>query len=245
MTFGKDCDEATSGELFHTCRDAGINMFDTANIYGGNRDGRGEEILAEVEKSLRRLHTDRIDIYYVHKLDPTTPMEETLRALDDLQRQGKIVHAGISNSAAWRIAQALENQLGVATYSPLAAGLLTGKYFAKDPSPGRLVSSERYRVRYQNPRYHDAAAAFAEHARQRGIKPATLAIAWAMSHPAVASSLIGARSLDQLHDSLAAVDLGFSHEWRDEITAFSVPPAHPTDRDEEWSNWSVEKPHGS
>ena len=143
MTFGSEADEAMSKKLFHRCRDAGINLFDCANIYGKSRDGDSEEILGkliqdcrdevvittkvgtprwgipndgglsrryimiEVEKSLKRLKTDRIDLYFIHKLDKKTPIEETLRAFDDLQKQGKILYPAISNAAAWQIAQAL------------------------------------------------------------------------------------------------------------------------------------------
>ena len=304
MTFGKDADEEMSTNIFNRCREAGVNTFDTANIYGGNRDGRGEEILGklvkpcrneiilstkvgtprwdgandgglsrryimlEVEKSLSRLQTDRIDLYYIHKLDPKTPIEETLRAMDDLQRQGKILYSAISNSAAWQIAIALgisrkeglaqfaciqpmynlvkrqaeveifelakSERLGVVTYSPLGAGLLTGKYtHGKKAGAGRIETSDRYRQRYGNPEYLQIAAAFVDYANNYGVKPSTLAVAWAASNPAVTASLIGARTLEQLEDSLAAAEIKMSSEWRSEISALSVDPPSATDRNEE------------
>lgn len=141
MTFGAESDEATSADLYHRCRDVGINFFDTADAYA---KGRSEEILGRlmagerddlviaskfanpirsgdvnaqgasrrhivqaVEASLHRLGTDRIDLYYVHHPDPRTPLEETLRALDDLVRQGKILYPAISNHPAWQVAKAL------------------------------------------------------------------------------------------------------------------------------------------
>ncbi len=140
MSFGGDADEAMSAAMFKRCLDAGINFFDSANVYGR---GRSEEILGklmaglrddlvitskvgmpmgdqvnaqgltrrhilrQVEGSLRRLATDRLDLYFVHRFDEQTPMEETLRALDDLVRQGKILYPGVSNWAAWQIAKAL------------------------------------------------------------------------------------------------------------------------------------------
>jgi len=140
MSFGSDADEATSGEMFARCLDAGITFFDTSNSY---TNGRSEEILGhllkgkrdelviaskvcsamgpgpndrgvsrrhimlQVEQSLRRLQTDRLDIYFVHQFDAKTPMEETLHALDDLVRQGKILYPGVSNWAGWQIAKAL------------------------------------------------------------------------------------------------------------------------------------------
>ena len=140
MSFGGDADKETSRAMFERCREAGINFFDTADIYsqGIAEDWLGEfmqecrdeivlatkvhgktgpdindgglsrrHIIRAVEASLRRLKTDRIDIYYIHNLDPDTPMEETLRAFDDLQRQGKILYPAVSNWAAWQIAKAL------------------------------------------------------------------------------------------------------------------------------------------
>lgn len=140
MSFGETADEATSAQMFHRCREVGINFFDTANVYAG---GRSEEILGKlirgcrdeivltskvgvpmgsdpnarglsrrhimqaIEASLRRLQTDYLDLYFVHLFDPLTPIEETLRALDDLVRQGKILYPAVSNWAAWQIAKAL------------------------------------------------------------------------------------------------------------------------------------------
>ena len=150
MSFGGDADEATSGALFKACRDAGVNIFDCADMYAL---GRSEEILGRlikdcredvlitskvyfplskdvnamgasrrrvmyaVEASLRRLQTDRIDIYYIHRFDDRTPLEETLRAFDDLVRQGKVVYTGASNFAAWQVAKGL----GVSAKDGLAA----------------------------------------------------------------------------------------------------------------------------
>lgn len=140
MSFGGEADEATSAALYRRCRDAGINFFDCANVYGrgraeeilgrlmagerdelvittkvgfGMRDGINgaglarRHILREVEDSLRRLQTDRIDVYFVHRFDPDTPVEETLAALDTLVQQGKILYPAASNWAAWQIAKAL------------------------------------------------------------------------------------------------------------------------------------------
>ena len=140
MSFGGDADEATSVAMYQRCREAGINFFDTANVYTG---GRSEEILGKlvgperdqvivaskvhfptgsdrnerglsrrnimlsVDASLRRLNTDRIDLYYLHGYDPLTPIEEPLRALADLVAQGKILYPGVSNWSAWQIARAL------------------------------------------------------------------------------------------------------------------------------------------
>ena len=140
MSFGGDADESTSAHMYHRCREAGINFFDTANVYsqgkseeilgtlirghrdelvitskvygqmGSDRNHKGlsrRNIMLSIEESLRRLDTDRLDVYFCHMFDPTVPMDETLRAMDDLVRQGKILYPGVSNWSAWQIAKAL------------------------------------------------------------------------------------------------------------------------------------------
>ena len=300
MSFGGNADEATSKAMFQRCREAGINFFDTANVYSQGRseellgeclaDCRDEMVLAtkvfyptgkdinarglsrrhimlEVEKSLRRLKTDRIDFYFVHLFDQNTPMEETLRALDDLQAQGKILYSAVSNWAAWQIAKALgiaakeqlarfellqpmynlvkrqaeveilplavSEQLGVISYSPLGAGLLTGKYGVnKRPEQGRLVEEKRYTDRYADEMNFVVADRFTTYAAEHGVHPATLAVAWVMSNPAITAPIIGARNGEQLEYSLAALDVDMTPQWRNEISSLSVTPAPATDRAE-------------
>jgi aryl-alcohol dehydrogenase-like predicted oxidoreductase len=300
MSFGGNADEATSKAMFQRCREAGINFFDTANVYG---QGRSEEILGEcladcrdemvittkvfyptgkdmnarglsrrhimleVEQSLRRLKTDRIDFYFAHLFDENTPVEETLRALDDLQAQGKILYPAVSNWAAWQIAKALgiaakeqlarfeviqpmynlvkrqaeveilplavSEQLGVISYSPLGGGLLTGKYGVKKrPEQGRLVEEQRYTDRYADDMNFVVADRFTTYAAEHGLHPATLAVAWVMFNPAITAPIIGARNIEQLEPSLAALDVDMTPQWRDEISALSVTPAPATDRAE-------------
>ncbi|KAA9022912.1 aldo/keto reductase [Niallia endozanthoxylica] len=300
MSFGGNADEETSKAMFKRCREAGINFFDTANVYS---DGRAEEILGEciadcrdeiiltskvyfprgrdinarglsrrhimleVENSLRRLKTDRIDFYFVHMFDENTPIEETLRALDDLQSQGKILYPAVSNWAAWQIAKALgisakeqlarfeliqpmynlvkrqaeveilplalSEQMGVIPYSPLGAGLLTGKYGVnKRPEEGRIVQEKRYTDRYADEMNYVVADRFTAYASEQGIHPATLAVAWVMSNPAITAPIIGARNVEQLDYSLAAVDVEMTPEWRNEISSLSITPAPATDRAE-------------
>jgi aryl-alcohol dehydrogenase-like predicted oxidoreductase len=140
MSFGGDADESTSAHMFHRCREAGINFFDTANVYsqgksedilgrliktsrdelvitskvygqmGKDRNRKGlsrRNILLSAEESLKRLDTDRLDVYFCHMFDPGVPMEETLRAMDDLVRQGKVLYPGVSNWSAWQVARVL------------------------------------------------------------------------------------------------------------------------------------------
>jgi aryl-alcohol dehydrogenase-like predicted oxidoreductase len=206
--------------------------------------------------------------------DENTPMEETLRALDDLQAQGKIVYPAVSNWAAWQIAMALgisakeqlsrfeliqpmynlvkrqaeveilplaaSQQMGVISYSPLGAGLLTGKYGVdKRPEQGRLVEDKRYTDRYLDEMNFVVADRFTKHASEHGINPSTLAVAWVMSNPAITAPIIGARNLEQLEDALAAVGVDMTPEWRNEISSLSVTPAPATDRGETLlPNWT-------
>ncbi|ASA21529.1 aldo/keto reductase [Paenibacillus donghaensis] len=224
-------------------------------------------IMQGVEDSLRRLKTDYIDFYFVHDFDASTPVEETLRALDDLQRQGKILYPAVSNWAAWQIGKASgisakeqlarfeliqpmyslvkrqaeveilpmaeSEQIGVITYSPLGAGLLTGKYGVdKRPEQGRLVEDARYGDRYGANENFVVAEAFTEYAQAHDMKPATLAVAWVMANPAVTAPIIGARNLNQLEDSLAAIDFEMTPEMYAEISSLSRTPAPATDRGE-------------
>ena len=90
-----------------------------------------------------------------------------------------------------------------------------------------------YAKRYGDPVYYEIARRFAAHARDRGIHPATLGVAWVMSHPAVTAPIIGARNVQQLETSLAALDVNMTPDWRAEISALSVEPPPATDRSEE------------
>jgi aryl-alcohol dehydrogenase-like predicted oxidoreductase len=300
MLFGSETDEETSAAIFAACRDAGINFFDSADVYSagasetilgkliaGSRDdlvitskafsptrddvnARGlsrRHITRAVENSLTRLSTDRLDFYFVHNFDETVPIEETVRTLDDLRQQGKILYPAVSNWAAWQIATALgvsarehlarfeliqpmynlvrrqveveilplalAENLGVISYSPLGGGLLTGKYGdGKRPSTGRLVESQLYIDRYSLDSDYATADRFTAFAADAGIAPTTLAVAWAMSNPAVTAPIIGARNLSQLTDSLAALDVAMTPQLRAEISMLSATPPPATDRTE-------------
>jgi aryl-alcohol dehydrogenase-like predicted oxidoreductase len=224
--------------------------------------------MAAVEASLRRLNTDRLDLYFIHRFDDNTPLEETLRALDDLVRQGKILYPAASNFAAWQAAKALgisakegwarfeclqpmynlvkrqaeveilplaqSEKLGVIPYSPLGGGLLTGKYGAgRRPESGRLLENKMYQTRYGDEWVYDVAERFTTFAKERGFEPASLAVAWVASHPAITAPIIGARSVAQLEGSLKAVEIKMTPELRAEISALSPEPPPATDRNEE------------
>ena len=263
--------EETLGRLIHDERDqvvitskVGFPMGEGVNDKGLSR----RNLQLSVEASLKRLGTDRLDVLFVHTFDPDTPMEETLRGLDKLVREGKILYTGVSNWAAWQIALSLgisareglssfaciqpmynlvkrqaeveilplaaSEGLGVISYSPLGGGLLTGKYgTAVKPESGRLVDNTMYATRYGKSEYYETAEDFEALARELGISPATLAVAWVASHPAITTPIIGARNLDQLEDSLAASDYPMTSELYNRIQALSPTPAPATDRTEE------------
>ena len=112
--------------------------------------------------------------------------------------------------------------------------MLTGKYSTTHrPEQGRVVQNPTYTKRYSLPVYYEVTERFVAHARERGVEPATLAVAWVMSHPAITAPIIGARNVEQLEASLAAVDVPMTPEWRVEISALSVEPPSATDRLEE------------
>jgi aryl-alcohol dehydrogenase-like predicted oxidoreductase len=126
--------------------------------------------------------------------------------------------------------------IGVIAYSPLGAGLLSGKYTKeKRPGQGRIVQNAMYQKRFGDPAVYEVAERFAEHAKQRGVHPATLAVAWVGAHPAVTAPIIGARNVEQLEASLKAAEVEMTPQWRAEITALSIDPPVPTDRTEERS----------
>lgn len=124
--------------------------------------------------------------------------------------------------------------LAVIPYSPLGGGLLTGKYgMDRPPESGRLVTNKMYQTRYGEPLMHEVAERFTAFARERGYHPASLAVAWVGSHPAVTAPIIGARNVEQLEDSLRSVDIPMIPELRAEISALSPEPPPATDRTEE------------
>jgi 1-deoxyxylulose-5-phosphate synthase len=125
----------------------------------------------------------------------------------------------------------IDQGIEIAPYSPLGGGLLTGKYVGG--GTGRLVDDERYAARYNVEWMHDAAAQLAELAEEKGTSAATLAVAWAMAHPAHPRPIVSARSTEQLAPSLAALGIEMTPDLYNRITALSVTPAPATDRLEE------------
>ena len=235
---------------------ARMPMGDGPNDAGLSR----HHLVSACEASLRRLRTDRIDLYQVHEWDGQTPLDETLQALDDLVRAGKVRYVGCSNYAGWQLMKALaiaqrrrlprfvsqqihytlqareaeyelvpiaiDQGLGMLVWSPLAGGLLSGKYRRDQPGPegSRLLSGwDEPPVRDQDKLY-DIVELVVEVAKQRDASPAQVALAWLLERPAVTSVIVGARTTEQLVDNLGAADLSLSEEELARLEEVSRPP---------------------
>ena len=228
------------------------------NARGNSRS----HILDSVKKSLSRLQLDHIDLYQIHGFDPATPVEETVRALDNLVQHGHVRYVGVSNWAAWQIMKALgiaerlglarfeslqayytiagrdlERELvpmlqsegvGLMVWSPLAGGLLSGKY-------GRDGSAEAgsRRAAFDFPpvdrdRAYDSIDVLKTVADARGVSVAQVALAWLLHQQVVTSVIIGAKRVDQLDDNLAATGITLT---QDELAALdkvsALPPEYP------------------
>ncbi|MCS6800924.1 MAG: aldo/keto reductase [Dehalococcoidia bacterium] len=229
----------------------GMKVGEGPNDYGGSR----RHILAALEASLRRLGVDYIDLYQTHFYDYDTPVEETLRALDDAVRAGKVRYLGASNHRAWELMQALwtADKLGTARYDclqphynlvhreeferelrsvcltyglgvipffPLASGFLSGKYQRDSlPDSQRAAGVQR---RYYNEASWRALDALLEVAREAGATPAATAVAWLLHQPAVTAPILGARTVEQVRDTLNAVAVRLSPEQLQRLDAASA-----------------------
>ena len=280
--------------LVDQCIDAGINLFDTSNMYS---NGLSEEILGEVlhgqkrdnvlisskarmrigdgpndegvsryhlirecERSLKRLKTDVIDIYYMHEWDGLTPLEEMIEALDTLVNQGKIRYIGCSNYSGWHIMKALgvsdlqgrqrfvtqqihytleareaeyellpiavDQGLGVLVWSPLAAGLLSGKHRRNQAAP----EGSRQLAGWSEPPIRDSERlwnivdALAEIGSSRGVSAAQIALAWLLERPGITSLVVGGRNQEQFSDNIASVGLKLTDEERTRLNDVSAIP---------------------
>ena len=275
--------------------DAGINFFDTANVYSGGesetmlgkalgskrkdivvaskvfgRMGKGANevglsrlhIMHEAEASLERMNTDYIDLYQIHGFDAVTPLEETLSALTDLVRQGKVRYIGCSNLAAWQIMKALgisamrhlekfvtlqayyslagrelereivpmllDQKLGLLVWSPLAGGLLSGKF-----TRGGAVDNDARRTKFTFPpvdqeKAYDIVDVMRTVAERHSATVAQVALAWLLHQPSVTSVIIGAKKTTQLKDNLGAVDVKLSAEDLKQLDEVSkLRPEYP------------------
>jgi aryl-alcohol dehydrogenase-like predicted oxidoreductase len=215
-------------------------------------------IMNEAHTSLRRLGLDHIDLYQIHGVDQVTPLDETLRALEDLVRAGKVRYIGVSNHAAWQIMKglgvserhgwsrfesiqayysiagrelereivpvALDQSLSILVWSPLAGGLLSGK-FAQDaagPDGARRTTFDFPPV--DRERAFRCVEVMRPIAAAHGVSVARVALAWTLQRPGVTSVIIGAKSQEQLADNLAAADLTLSEDEMNRLNEVSAPP---------------------
>lgn len=211
---------------------------------GPNDDGTSRRhILASIERSLRRLRTDHVDLYYLHRDDPQTPLRESLEAIGDLIRAGKVRYFGLSNFRAWRLAEAVglcrelglplpialqpyyhvlnrmpevevlpaaaHFGLGVVPFSPLARGILTGKYLpgAEPPADSRAGRGDReILTREWREESLQIAQELRAHAESRGMTAAQLAVSWLLADGRITAILAGPRTLEQWTGYLGALD---------------------------------------
>jgi L-glyceraldehyde 3-phosphate reductase len=218
--------------------------------------GSRKYLLSSLDQSLRRMGLDYVDIFYSHRVDPTTPLEETMGALDTAVRQGKALYVGVSSyspEVTRRAVQILrdlgtpclihqpsysmlnrwiegglfdtieELGMGCIAFSPLAQGMLTTKYLGGVPQGSRASRGGSLRESFLAPDVLARVEALNGIAKRRGQSLAQMAIAWVLRDPRVTSALIGARTVDQLDDSLAALDrLDFSADELAEIDRHAV-----------------------
>jgi len=263
--------------LGQSLKNVGVRRQDVVvatKVYGemgpqpNNRGASRGHIMDSVRQSLERLQIDYIDLYQIHAHDPITPIEETLRALDDLVGQGLVRYVGVSNWTAWRIAKALgsserhgwarfetlqayysiagrdlerelvpmltEEQLGLLVWSPLAGGLLSGKFGPGAPNPEGARRTTFDFPPVNKERAWACVAAMREIGNKRGVSVARVALAYVLAKPFVASVIIGAKSVAQLDDNLAATSLTLTPDELASLDAVSALPA-------EYPGWMFER----
>lgn len=248
-----------------------------SHIRDGNLKMNRQHIVAALDASLQRLQTDWIDLYqlhwperstnffgqlgYHHQDQDFTPIEETLEALDQQVRAGKIRHIGLSNETPWgtmkflQLAEsrgwpraasiqnpynllnrtfevglaeiAMREQCGLLAYSPLAFGMLSGKYEqGARPAGARLTLFSRF-ARYAKPESQAACSRYVALAREHGLDPAQMALAYVTQQPFVTSNIIGATSIEQLESNLASTELHLSAEVLEAIEAIHAAQPNP------------------
>ncbi|SFC51735.1 Predicted oxidoreductase [Bacillus sp. OV322] len=210
-------------------------------------------IMNEIDNSLRRLQTDYIDLYQVHIFDESTPLEETLRTLDDIVRQGKVRYIGCSNYAAWQIAKShgishrlnlekyvsvqpqynllsreIEQELlpfsqsegvGVMVYSPMARGMLSGKYQSPEDAPAesRAAHGEQLLKKYFTSENFKKVEHYREIAEKNEVSLSQLALSWVLNQDAVTSAIIGATKIHHVTEAAEICDCKWNQDMLDEI----------------------------
>ena len=230
-------------------------MGDGPNEQGGSR----MHLMRELDKSLKRLNTDYIDIYYYHAPDNDTQIEETLRAMDDMVRSGRVHYIACSNFRAWRVCEALwtsdklnlhkfacvqplynivnrdievellplcrEHGLGVVSYSPLARGILTGKYkaFGEYPEGSRASRNDPRMTQAElRPASIEVSQRIVEHCEKKGCSSSQFALAWCLANPILTSVIVGPRTMAQFDDNVVSLNVRVTDE--DEAFIDSLVP---------------------
>ena len=265
--YSKGGSEEVVGRAISNTRPNWILATKLANPMGDdpNRGGLSRRwVLQAAEESLKRLGTDYIDIYYLHKEDHATPLEETVRAMGELIRQGKVRYFGVSNYRAWRVAEicnicdrlgidrpvasqpyynAMNRMpevehfpacghygLGIVPYSPLARGVLTGKY-KPDAAPDKETRAGRNDTRMMQTEWRPESLKLAEvikqHAEGRGITAGQFAVAWVLNNRLVTAVIGGPRSEEQWADYLGALAYAFTREDESLVDRL-VAAGHPS-----------------
>ena len=213
-----------------------------------------KHILAGIDASLRRLGTDHVDLYQIHRFDPETPVEETMEALHDVVRAGKARYLGASSMYAWQFAKmqhaadrngwtrfvsmqnhynlvyreeeremiplCLDQGVGVIPWSPLARGLLAGNRGRGGEKRTLRANTDGFGETLYSDEDFDVVDVVVEIAREKGVKPAQVALAWLLSRPGVTAPIVGATKLEHLEDALGAIDVTLSDE---EIKRLEAP----------------------
>ncbi len=231
---------------------------------GPNESGASRvHLMHELDASLKRLGTDYIDVYYTHTPDYDTPIEETLRAMDDMVRSGKVHYIACSNFRAWRLCESLwtsdrlnlhrfacvqplynivnrdpevelfplckEHGIGVVSYSPLARGILSGKYKRGESFPaGSRASRDDKRMREAELRddSFDVAQQIVAHCQQKGCQPTQFALAWCLANPTLTSVIVGPRTMEQFDDNVGCLDVAITTEDEAFIDSLVPPGEH-------------------
>ena len=265
--YSKGASEEVVGRAIADDRHAWVLATKLANPMGHdpNRVGLSRRwVLQAADESLKRLGTDHIDIYDLHKEDPATPLEETVRAMGDLIRAGKVRYFGVSNYRAWRVAEicnicdrlgidrpavsqpyynAMNRMpevehfpacsyygLGIVPYSPLARGVLTGKY-RPDAAPDKETRAGRNDTRMMQTEWRPESLQLAQeikaHAEKKGITAGQFAVAWVLNSAFVSSIVAGPRTEEQWDGYVGALDYRFTGD-DEALVDRLVVPGHPS-----------------
>jgi aryl-alcohol dehydrogenase-like predicted oxidoreductase len=260
--------EELTGQALKNLKSGRDNLVVATKVFGEMGTGpnaRGLSrfhIMDAVKASLKRLQLDHVDLYQVHAFDPATPIEETLRALDDLVRQGHVRYLGVSNWAAWQIVKALgiserhglarfqslqayytvagrdlerelvpmlqSERLGLMVWSPLAGGLLSGKYGREQQGEAGSRRTAFDFPPVEKERAWDVVDAMRPIAQARGVSVAQIALAWLLHQPVVTSVIVGAKKPEQLTDNIAATNVKLTGEELAKLDEASrLPPEYP------------------